>query len=100
MEISAAIGSGGRAPRHLALAALALIAATEAALAASEAPASYPTKQVRLVVAQGTGSATREQLERQGAEPMTSTPEAMLAHIDAEYGRFAQAIKLADLKVQ
>src|SRR5262245_23089811 len=43
---------------------------------------------------------TREQLERQGAEPMTSTPEQMLAHINAEYGRFAQAIKLADLKVQ
>jgi tripartite-type tricarboxylate transporter receptor subunit TctC len=44
--------------------------------------------------------ATREQLERQGAEPMTSTPEGMLKHINAEYGRFAQAIKLADLKVQ
>ena len=43
---------------------------------------------------------TREQLERQGAEPMTSTPEEMLKHIDAEYRRFAQAIKLADLKVQ
>jgi tripartite-type tricarboxylate transporter receptor subunit TctC len=43
---------------------------------------------------------TREQLERQGAEPMTSTPEEMLRHINAEYGRFSQAIKLADLKVQ
>ena len=43
---------------------------------------------------------TRELLERQGAEPMTSTPEEMLKHINAEYARFTQAIKLADLKVQ
>jgi tripartite-type tricarboxylate transporter receptor subunit TctC len=43
---------------------------------------------------------TREMFERQGAEPMTSTPEQMLAHINAEYGRFSQAIKLAGLKVQ
>jgi hypothetical protein len=31
---------------------------------------------------------------------MTSTPEEMLRHINVEYGRFSQAIKLADLKVQ
>jgi tripartite-type tricarboxylate transporter receptor subunit TctC len=43
---------------------------------------------------------TRELLERQGAEPMTSTPEAMLNHINAEYGRFSQAIKFAGLTVQ
>ncbi len=43
---------------------------------------------------------TREMFERQGAETMTSTPEEMLKHINAEYGRFAQAIKLAGLKVQ
>jgi tripartite-type tricarboxylate transporter receptor subunit TctC len=43
---------------------------------------------------------TREQFERQGAEPTTSTPEAFLKHIDAEQARFAQAIKLAGLKVQ
>jgi tripartite-type tricarboxylate transporter receptor subunit TctC len=43
---------------------------------------------------------TREMFERQGAEPMTSTPEQMLKHIDAEYGRFTQAIKLAGLTVQ
>jgi tripartite-type tricarboxylate transporter receptor subunit TctC len=43
---------------------------------------------------------TRELLEKQGAEPMISTPEEMLRHINAEYGRFAQAIKLADLRVQ
>jgi tripartite-type tricarboxylate transporter receptor subunit TctC len=43
---------------------------------------------------------TRELFERQGAEVMTSTPEQMLAHINAEYGRFTQAIKLAGLKVQ
>lgn len=43
---------------------------------------------------------TREMFERQGAEPMTSTPEEMLKHINAEYGRFAQAIKLAGLTMQ
>ena len=43
---------------------------------------------------------TRELMQKQGAEPMTSTPEEMLKHINAEYGRFTQAIKLADLKVQ
>jgi tripartite-type tricarboxylate transporter receptor subunit TctC len=43
---------------------------------------------------------TRELFERQGAEPMTSTPEQFLSHIQAEYGRFAQAIRLAGLKVQ
>jgi len=43
---------------------------------------------------------TREMFERQGAETMTSTPEEMLKHINAEYGRFTQAIKLAGLKVQ
>jgi len=43
---------------------------------------------------------TRELFERQGAEPMTSTPEQMLAHINTEFGRFSQAIKLAGLKMQ
>ena len=43
---------------------------------------------------------TREQFERQGAEPMTSTQEEMLKLINAEWGRFGQAIKLAGLTVQ
>jgi len=43
---------------------------------------------------------TREMFGRQGAEVMTSTPEEMLKHINAEYGRFGQAIKLAGLTVQ
>ena len=43
---------------------------------------------------------TRELFERQGAEVTTSTPEQMLAFINAEYGRFGTAIKLAGLKVQ
>lgn len=43
---------------------------------------------------------TREQFERQGAEPITSTPEEMLTFINAEYARFTQAIKLAGLTVQ
>jgi tripartite-type tricarboxylate transporter receptor subunit TctC len=44
--------------------------------------------------------ATRELFERQGAEVTTSTPEEMLAHINAEYGRFTRAIKLAGLTIQ
>ena len=43
---------------------------------------------------------TRELFERQGAEPMTSTPEEMLKLINADYGRFTQAIKLAGLTMQ
>jgi len=43
---------------------------------------------------------TREMFERQGAEPLTSTPDEMLKLIQAEYGRFAQAIKLAGLTIQ
>jgi tripartite-type tricarboxylate transporter receptor subunit TctC len=43
---------------------------------------------------------TREMFERQGAEPLISTPEEMLKLINAEYGRFSQAIKLANLTIQ
>ena len=43
---------------------------------------------------------TRELFERQGAEPLTSTPQEMLQHIDREYARFGQAIKLAGLTIQ
>ncbi len=47
-----------------------------------------------------TDPTTQELFERQGAETMTSTPEEMLKHINAEYARFAQAIKIAGLKMQ
>ncbi len=43
---------------------------------------------------------TREQFLRQGADPIFTTPAEMVAMIEAEYGRFGQAIKLAGLKVQ
>lgn len=43
---------------------------------------------------------TREHLARQGADPITSTPQEMLSFINAEYGRFTQAIKLAGLTLQ
>ena len=56
MKASAVMKRGGRAPRGLAFAALALMGAAETALAANETAASYPTKPVRLIVAQGTGS--------------------------------------------
>jgi tripartite-type tricarboxylate transporter receptor subunit TctC len=43
---------------------------------------------------------TREQMERQGGEPATSTPAEFLRFINEEYQRFGQAIKLANLKVE
>jgi tripartite-type tricarboxylate transporter receptor subunit TctC len=43
---------------------------------------------------------TREMMERQGGEPTTSTSEEMKKFIQEEYARFAQAIKLAKLKVE
>ncbi|MCA3076811.1 MAG: tripartite tricarboxylate transporter substrate binding protein, partial [Rhodocyclaceae bacterium] len=42
---------------------------------------------------------TREQMERQGGEAMSSTPEAFLQLIREEYKRFQTAIGLAGLKV-
>lgn len=43
--------------------------------------------------------ATREQMERQGGEPTTSTPAEFLQLIEAEYKRFGEAIRIAKLKV-
>ena len=43
---------------------------------------------------------TREQMERQGGEPTTSTPQEMLRVIREDYARMGQAIKLAKLKVE
>jgi len=43
---------------------------------------------------------TRKQMEAQGGEPVTSTGAEFLRFINEEGGRFAQAIKLADLKVE
>ncbi len=44
--------------------------------------------------------ATRELLERQGGEPVTSTPAEFTKFINAEYARFGEAIRLARLKVE
>jgi tripartite-type tricarboxylate transporter receptor subunit TctC len=44
--------------------------------------------------------ATREQMERQGGEPMPGTPQEMLRVINEDYARMGQAIKLAKLKVE
>jgi tripartite-type tricarboxylate transporter receptor subunit TctC len=43
---------------------------------------------------------TREHFMRQGADPIFTTPAEMVAMIEAEYGRFGQAIKLAGLTIQ
>lgn len=43
---------------------------------------------------------TREQFGRQGADPMMTTPAEMVAMIEAEYGRFGQAVRLAGLTIQ
>jgi tripartite-type tricarboxylate transporter receptor subunit TctC len=42
----------------------------------------------------------RELMERQGGDPVTSTPEEFQRFIKEEYARFATAIKLAGLKVE
>jgi tripartite-type tricarboxylate transporter receptor subunit TctC len=43
---------------------------------------------------------TREQMERAGGEPLSSTPQDMLRVINEDYARMGQAIKLAKLKVE
>jgi tripartite-type tricarboxylate transporter receptor subunit TctC len=42
----------------------------------------------------------REQMERQGGEPVISTPAEMLQVINDDYARMGEAIKLAKLKVE
>ncbi len=42
--------------------------------------------------------ATRELFERQGAEPVTTTPAEFKKFVAEEYSRFTQAIRLANLK--
>lgn len=44
--------------------------------------------------------ATRELLERQGGEPVTTTPAEFLAFINQEHERFGNAIRIAKLDVQ
>lgn len=44
--------------------------------------------------------ATRELMERQGGEPVTSTPAEFLKFINEEYQRFGEAIRIAKLKVE
>ena len=44
--------------------------------------------------------ATRELMERQGGEPVTSTPAEFISFINEEYARFGEAIRLAKLKVE
>jgi len=43
---------------------------------------------------------TRDLLERQGGEPLITTPAEFLAFINQEYERFSSAIRIAGLKVQ
>jgi tripartite-type tricarboxylate transporter receptor subunit TctC len=43
---------------------------------------------------------TREQMERAGGDPVSSTPQEMLRIIREDYARMGQAIKLAGLKVE
>ena len=44
--------------------------------------------------------ATRGLLERQGGDPVTSTPAEFIKFIDEEYARFGEAIRLANLRVE
>jgi tripartite-type tricarboxylate transporter receptor subunit TctC len=43
---------------------------------------------------------TRELIERQGGDPVTSTPAELTKFIEQEYARFSQAISIAKLKVE
>lgn len=43
---------------------------------------------------------TREMIERQGGDPVTSTPAEFTKFIGQEYARFSQAISIAKLKVE
>ena len=43
---------------------------------------------------------TRDHFQKQGADPIFTTPAEMVAMIEGEYGRFGQAIKLAGLTIQ
>jgi tripartite-type tricarboxylate transporter receptor subunit TctC len=45
-------------------------------------------------------AATRDLFMKQGADPIFTTPAEMLAMIESEHGRFAQAVKLAGLAIQ
>ncbi len=45
-------------------------------------------------------SATRDLFMKQHADPIFTTPSEMIALIEGEYGRFAQAVKLAGLSIQ
>ena len=44
--------------------------------------------------------ATREQMERQGGDPVINTPAEFARFIKEEYARFGEAIRLANLKVE
>jgi tripartite-type tricarboxylate transporter receptor subunit TctC len=44
--------------------------------------------------------AARELMERQGGDPVTSTPDEFLRFVREEYTRFGEAIRLANLKVE
>ena len=44
--------------------------------------------------------ATRELLERQGGDPVTTTPAEFIQLINDEYARFGHAVRLANLKVE
>ncbi len=44
--------------------------------------------------------ATREMIERQGGDPVTSSPAEFTRFIEQEYARFSQAIRIAKLKVE
>ena len=43
---------------------------------------------------------TRDMIERQGGDPVTSTPAELTRFIEQEYARFSQAISIAKLKVE
>ena len=43
---------------------------------------------------------TREQMERQGAEPVSSTPAAFASFVREEWNRYGPVIRAAGLKIE
>ena len=82
----------------LCLSASSLLLAIAAAAAAQQ---SYPSRPVRVVAEVAKLAATpdyRQQLEKQGFEPFTSSPEQFSAYLKAEVEKWGKVIKALGIK--
>ena len=81
-------------------------------IAGATAAQTYPSRPIRLVVAQSTGGNAdfvarafaqrlwlRDRLAADGSEALGSTPKELAAHLAAELARYSKLIKAIGLKV-